>query len=384
MRIVLLVFLVICFEFATGEIKPGSDQPEKYLPFLEGKRVGLVVNHTSMVGEEHLLDFLLSKGVNVMRVFAPEHGFRGKADAGETITDGKDAETGVQIVSLYGNNKKPRTEQLKGLDVVIFDIQDVGVRFYTYISTMHYVMEACAENDKPLVIFDRPNPNGDYVAGPVLDLKFRSFVGMHPIPVVHGCTVGELALMINSEGWLKDRIKCNLSVVPVANYNHNTPYSLPVKPSPNLPSDRAIRLYPSLCFFEASSASVGRGTQFPFQVIGYPDKRFGDFEFTPRSIDGMAKNPKQEGVACYGIDLRNSSFHMRFTLSYFLEFYHKFDNESDFLTRERWFNLLAGTDKLIEEIRASKSCQEIEASWKRELNEYLAIRKNYLLYPDFE
>lgn len=383
MRIVFFVLFLYCLQGNTQEIKPGAEQIARYLPLLKERKVGLLVNHTSKVKDQHLLDFLLDNDVNVQTIFSPEHGFRGNADAGEEIANGKDPETGIAIVSLYGENRKPKSEQLENLDMIVFDIQDVGVRFYTYISTMHYVMEACAENNLPLLILDRPNPNGDYVAGPVLDLKFQSFVGMHPIPVVHGCTVGELAQMINGEGWLKNHEKCELTVIPVENYSHNSSYSLPVKPSPNLPNDRAVRLYPSLCFFEATSASIGRGTYFPFQVIGYPDERFGDFHFTPESIEGMAKNPKQMGNVCYGVDLRKSACLDQFTLSYFLDFYHQFEDEKEFLTRERWFNLLTGNDRLIEAIRAGKTLAEIEAGWTNELNMYLETRKKYLLYPDF-
>ncbi|WP_299579405.1 DUF1343 domain-containing protein [uncultured Sunxiuqinia sp.] len=383
MRIVwMLLFLIGC-QASAQEIQPGAERTDLYLSQLEGKTIGLVCNHTSTVGELHLLDFLLNNKLAVKRVFSPEHGFRGNADAGEVVADQRDPKTGIEVVSLYGENKKPRADQLADLDVLIFDIQDVGVRFYTYISTMHYVMEACAQNNKPLFVFDRPNPNGDYIAGPVLKPEFRSFVGMHPIPVVHGCTVGELAQMMNGEGWLENEVACDLTVVPVANYTHDMPYSLPVKPSPNLPNDQSIRLYPSLCFFEATSASIGRGTYFPFQVIGYPDERMGDFQFTPESIEGMSKNPKQLGKLCYGVDLRNAPLDETFTLKYFLDFYHKFEDKCEFLTRERWFNLLAGTDELLKEIRAGKSLETIEKGWQKELDAYNTIRKNYLIYPDF-
>ena len=383
MRIVLILFLLVASHVSAQIIEPAAERTDLYLPLLQGKKIGLVVNHTSRVGNDHLLDFLLKHELAVERVFSPEHGFRGDADAGEQVADERDPKTGIRVISLYGDNKKPQAADLIDLDVLIFDIQDVGVRFYTYISTMHYVMEACAENDKPLLIFDRPNPNGDYIAGPVLNPEFQSFVGMHPIPVVHGCTVGELAQMINGEGWLKDQIACELTVIPVKNYTHNMAYSLPVKPSPNLPNDRSIRLYPSLCFFEATSASIGRGTYFPFQVIGYPDQRFGDFQFTPESIEGMSKNPVQLGKVCYGVDLRTSCGGDQFTLAYFLDFYRQFENERDFLTRERWFNLLAGTDELIQDIRAGKNLNEIAAGWQKELRHYQSIRKKYLLYPDF-
>lgn len=269
----------------------GCERSDYYLPSLKGKKVGLVVNHTSLVKGVHLVDTLLSCGVSINAIFAPEHGFRGKADAGAYVVDSLDATTGIQIYSLYGKNKKPSLAQLKGLDVVIFDIQDVGVRFYTYISTMHYMMESCAENKVKMMVFDRPNPNGAYIDGPVLEKGFTSFVGMHPIPILHGLTVGELALMINGQKWLKEGVSCDLTVVPMLGYVHTMPYSLPVKPSPNLPNDLSIRLYPSLCLFEGTDVSVGRGTEYPFQVIGYPDARYGQFTFTPKSIQGMASQP---------------------------------------------------------------------------------------------
>lgn len=378
------ICLVFCSGRQSGDIKTGAEQPEKYLPLLQNKQVGLVVNHTSLAGQEHLVDFLLKKSIKVQTIFAPEHGFRGEAAAGDEIKDGKDARTGIKIVSLYGQNKKPTAAQLKDLDVVVFDIQDVGCRFYTYISTLHLMMEACAETGLPLLILDRPNPNGDYVAGPVLDPRFQSFVGMDPIPVVHGCTVGELALMINGERWHKAKETCALTVVPVKNYTHTTRYSLPVRPSPNLPNDLSVRLYPSLCFFEATSVSVGRGTDFPFQVLGGLDPALGEFSFTPQNIPGVALNPLNEGKICYGVDLRTLTNAPTFTLKYFLDFYHQYKNEKDFLTRETWLNTLAGTDQLIRQIREGKSEDEIVRSWQPELENYRQLRKKYLLYPDFE
>jgi uncharacterized protein YbbC (DUF1343 family) len=377
--IILLAFSVI--RVSAQKITPGAERPEIFLPLVQNKNVALVANHTSLVRGQHLLDFLLEKQIAVKKIFCPEHGFRGDADAGEKIGDQIDQTTGLPVISLYGKNRKPTKDQLKGIDIVLFDLQDVGVRFYTYLSTMHYVMEACGENNIPLVVLDRPNPNGDYVAGPVLKPEFRSFVGMEPIPVVHGCTLGELAEMINGEGWLSDDLICNLTVVPVENYTHQTRYSLPVKPSPNLPNDVAIRLYPSLCFFEATHASIGRGTPFPFQVIGYPDPAMGNFMFTPESTSG-AKNPLQLGKACYGEDLRSASLDSRFSLSYFLLYYHRFRNEKDFLSSERWFNLLAGTDQVLKDIRAGKTLDVIEASWQDDLKKYIDLRREYLLYPE--
>jgi uncharacterized protein YbbC (DUF1343 family) len=360
----------------------GCERFEQYLPLLKGKNVGLLVNHTSLVGQRHLVDTLLAHGIEVKKIFAPEHGFRGQADAGELIDNNVDSKTGLPIISLYGKHKKPGRDDLNGLDVVVFDIQDVGVRFYTYISSMHYMMEACAENGVNMVVLDRPNPNGDYFDGPVLKSEFTSFVGIHPIPVVHGLTVGELATMINSEYWLNDSLQCDLSVIKMANYTHAMPYSLPVKPSPNLPNDLSIRLYPSLCFFEATEVSVGRGTYIPFQVIGYPDSIFGEFTFTPVSIDGMSKEPPQQDKLCYGIDLRAEALTHRFTLKYLLEFYNKSDKNDELISRKRWFNLLAGNDDLLRKIEDGWSEAEIKASWQSELDAYSNLRSKYLLYPE--
>ena len=367
-----------------NEIITGAEQPEKYLPIIQNKNIGLVVNHTSMVGDVHLVDFLLAKNIRIKKIFAPEHGFRGEASAGEEIEDGIDSKTGIPLASLYGKTKKPTSAQLKDMDILIFDIQDVGCRFYTYISTLHLVIEACAENNLQLIVLDRPNPNGDYIAGPVLKPGFESFVGMDPIPVVHGCTVGELANMINGEKWHKASKSCDLKVVTVLNYTHSTDYELPVSPSPNLPNYLSVRLYPSLCFFEATSVSVGRGTDFPFQVLGGLNRGLGDFKFTPRNIPGVAVNPINEGKVCYGIDLRSLKIIPDFTLKYFIDFYNKYEKEKDFLTRESWFNTLAGTDELLKLVRSGKSEAEILSHFKPELQKYKLLRGKYLLYPDFE
>ncbi|MGQ1948102.1 exo-beta-N-acetylmuramidase NamZ family protein [Geofilum sp. OHC36d9] len=362
-------------------IRTGAEQMDQWLPLLKGRKIALLVNHTSLVDGVHLLDTLVKREVDIDRVFVPEHGFRGDADAGEHIEDSKDAQTGLPIISLYGSNKKPTEEQLEGLDIVIFDIQDVGVRFYTYISTLHYMMEACAENNVAMIVLDRPNPNGDYIDGPVLQKGFESFIGMHPIPLVHGLTVGELAEMINGEGWLKDGIKCSLSVIPVKNYTKDLVYEIPVAPSPNLPNYLSVRLYPSLCLFEATEVSIGRGTLFPFQVIGYPDTTFGDFSFTPVSIKGMAKSPLQEGNICYGEDLRNlNAGQQRFSLSYFIKYYQLSGYDKNFISRKRWFNLLVGNDLLIRQIEEGMSEQSIRASWKKELETYDEMRQKYLKY----
>lgn len=358
----------------------GVERTTAYISRIEGKNVGLLINHTSMIGDTHLVDFLLQKNINIKKIFAPEHGFRGKADAGEKIADNVDAKTGIQVASLYGKNKKPTPEMLESLDVVIFDIQDVGTRFYTYISSMHYMMEACAENQVKMIVFDRPNPNGHYIDGPILKPEFKSFVGMLPIPVVHGLTVGELAHMIVGEGWLEGGLKCDLEVVTMEHYSHSDSYSLPVKPSPNLPNDKAINLYPSLCFFEGTKMSIGRGTQFPFQVIGYPDQKFGKFSFTPESIVGMAKYPKYEGEKCYGVDLRNSKRLDHLDLGYVIENYKLWKKEESFFTN--YFNTLAGTDQLKKQIENGMSEIEIRASWQDELEKYKQLRNKYLLYQD--
>ena len=380
----ILLFLSDTF-FAThadGKVVTGAERIGQYLPFLQGKRVGMVVNHTSVVGTEqvHLLDTLLKLNVQIIKVFAPEHGFRGNEDAGEAVKDGKDSRTGTPIVSLYGNNKKPTATQLKDVDVILFDIQDVGARFYTYISTMYYVMEACAENKKEMIVLDRPNPC-DYVDGPILKPDYRSFVGMLPIPILHGCTIGELAQMINGEGWIAGKKNaCSLKVISMTGWKHGNPYSLPIKPSPNLPNDRSIRLYASLCPFEATRISVGRGTTFPFQVLGAPNKKYGSFTFTPRSLPGFDKNPMHKNVVCHGEDLRKVDDVNRFTLRYFLHFYRLSGEGAAFFSRARWFDLLMGTDSVRKAILKGESEEAIRSSWQKELQDYGEIRKKYLLY----
>lgn len=360
-------------------LQTGAEAMEMYLPLLKDKRVALVVNHTALVGKVHLVDTLKSVGVNVVKVFAPEHGFRGKADAGEYLQNQTDKATGLPIVSLYGQkNKKPTTEQLQDVDIVIFDIQDVGVRFYTYISTMHYVMEACAENQKKLLVFDRPNPNGSYIDGNIREEKFKSFVGMHPIPIVHGLTVGELAHMINGEKWLDKGLNCPLEVVKMKHYTHDLSYSLPTKPSPNLPTDLSIQLYASLCLFEGTSISIGRGTTFPFQVLGAPDKVYGKFSFTPKSIEGMSKNPMYQDIICFGVDLRDSQFKNKFTLQYLLDFYHKCPDKSKFFNG--YFDTIAGSSLLRQQIIAGMNEKQIKKTWQEDLKKYKEVRKKYLLY----
>lgn len=367
-------------------LKLGAERMNVVIDLLKGKRVGLVVNQTSILEEQqtHLLDTLISAGMDIKMVFAPEHGFRGTGDAGAEIKDSRDIKTGVPIISIYGKNKKPSAEHLSGLDVVVFDIQDVGARFYTYISTMHYVMEACAENGKEFIVLDRPNPN-DFIDGPIRQKGFESFVGVDPLPILHGLTVGELAQMINGEGWLKSTPdSCNLKVVKMENWKHGDPYWLPVKPSPNLPNDQSIRLYPSLCFFEATKVSVGRGTYFPFQVIGFPDPKYGDFTFTPTSLPGFDTNPLQKDKLCYGVDLRELPFQGGLTLSFFLEFYNKSGKDQPFFfSRPNWFDLLAGTKQLRFQIVRGLTEKEIKQSWKADLDRYKVMRKKYLLYPDY-
>lgn len=364
----------------------GAERMDVITRLLKDKQVGLVVNQTSILEKQqkHLLDALLDQGVSVKKVFAPEHGFRGTADAGAEVNDSRDLKTGIPIVSIYGKNKKPTAEQLSGLDVIVFDIQDVGARFYTYISTMHYVMEACAENGVEFIVLDRPNPN-DFVDGPIRQKGLESFVGVDPLPLLHGLTVGELAWMINSEGWLKSSPdSCKLHIVKMENWRHGDPYWLPVKPSPNLPNDQSIRLYPSLCFFEATNISVGRGTYFPFQVIGFPDRKYGSFSFTPVSLPGFDTNPLQKDKECYGVDLREYPYEGGLTLRFFLDFYNKAGNDQAFFfSRPQWFDLLAGTKELRYQIVRGLSEKEIRESWKPGLDSYKQMRKKYLLYPDY-
>ena len=368
-------------------VQVGAIQLEEYLSILKGKNVALLVNQTSTVNETHLVDTLLQKGITIKKIFAPEHGFRGQADAGEKVKDGKDAKTGIPLISLYGKNKKPSVEQLKGIDIVVFDIQDVGARFYTYISSMSYVMEACAENNIDFMVLDRPNPNGHFVDGPVLKKEYQSFVGLHQVPVVHGMTVGEYAQMVNNEGWLKGGVKCNLIVIKCENYDHKTFYELPIKPSPNLPNNRSIYLYPSLCFFEGTIASAGRGTDKQFQICGHPDFKQGDFTFTPKPMPG-AKYPKFDGEECNGYDLTKLELEEfqemgRLNLRYLMHFYKNFDNKKDFFLENKFFDKLAGSATLRWQIINGKSEEEIRNSWQKDLNDFKKIRAKYLLYDDF-
>ena len=388
MKYITLFFCWLAVLQATAQVKNGADRLEELFPLLENKRISLVVNQTSLVQNVHLLDTLYNKGVHITQVFAPEHGFRGDADAGEFIKNGKDYRTQVSIISLYGKNKKPQPAQLQQTDIVIFDIQDVGARFYTYISTMFYVMQACAENNKELIILDRPNPC-DYVDGPVLDMKYKSFVGMLPIPVLHGCTIGELAQMINGEGWLGNNLQCPLKVITIEDWKHGQPYSLPVKPSPNLPNDQAIALYPSLCPFEGTSVSVGRGTDFPFQIIGSPTTKNLKFRFMPHPMKGSDKHPLHQDTYCYGLNLSSEkNIPKGFSLQYVIQFYNYFQNltkhtEKEFFTRPHWFDLLMGTNQVRLDILKNKTEEQIRSAWQKKLNQYKEIRKKYLLYEDY-
>lgn len=381
-KIRIFFFPIVCFLFScvvSAEVQVGARRFDEYLPLIENKRVALVCNQTSRVDGCHLLDTLLAKGIDVRRCFAPEHGMRGDEDAGAFVDNQRDEKTGIEIVSIYGKLKKPASNHLQDVDVVLFDIQDVGARFYTYISTLHYVMEACAENETRLIVLDRPNPN-DTIDGPMLDLAFRSFVGMDKIPLLHGCTVGELANMINSERWLKDSVSCDLTVIRVSGWRHAQPYSLLVSPSPNLPNDHAIRLYPSLCLFEATPVSVGRGTPFPFEAVGYPDSTCGSFRFTPRSMPGRSLHPLQEGVTCYGDDLRGDTVTTGFSLRYLLKYHSILD--STFFKYPGFFDKLSGSMKLRKQIESGMSESEIRETWQKDLTEYKIMRKRYLLYEE--
>ena len=372
---------------AYSQVQTGADQTESYLPMLKGKKVGIVANQTSRIGNVHLVDSLLSLGVDVVRVYGPEHGFRGNNDDGLAISDTIDAKTGLPVISLYGKRRKPDSVDMTGIDLMIFDIQDVGVRFYTFISTLQYVMEACAENQIDLLVLDRPNPNGFYVDGPVLDTNYRSFVGMQPIPVVYGMTMAEYARMLNGEGWLKNGEKCKLQYVLCKKWDHRKFYELPVIPSPNLPNIEAVYLYPSLCFFEGTVMSVGRGTDFPFQIYGHPDYPQGQYSFTPVSIPGTATHPKYEGKLCNGVNLthvpkgflRNNR---RVIMQWAVDAYEEMGKKEDFFNN--YFDKLAGTDKIRKEILAGRSAIVIQASWKKEVQAFKKIRKKYLLYRDFE
>jgi len=389
---VLVLVLSVVASSAQARIKTGAEQTEKYLPLLNGKRVAIVANQTSIIGKTSLVDSLKTLGINVVKIFGPEHGFRGTASAGAIVADSMDVKTGIREISLYGKKSKPSKADLADVDLVIFDIQDVGARFYTYINLLAKVMESCAENNRELLILDRPNPNGNYVDGPILDMKLKSGIGMFPIPITHGMTIGELAQMYNGEGWLANRMKCKITVIPVANYAHGMEYELPVSPSPNLNTQQAILLYPSVCLFEGTIISQGRGTHFPFTVLGNPDlKGKYKFSFTPVSIKGMSETPLHQNKICYGLDLRKfDTGELRKTgqinLKWLMEMYQAFPNKEKFFDYKQSnqmgnFDKLAGVATLREQIIAGKSEKEIRASWEPGLTDFKKMRKKYLLYP---
>ena len=358
--------------------KTGADNFENYIPLLKDKKVGVVSNQTGILtNRTHLVDFLITNQINVLKIFAPEHGFRGTADAGELIIDGKDTKTGLSIISLYGDNKKPKPEQLEGIEILVFDIQDVGARFYTYISTLHYVMEACAENNIQLLVLDRPNPNGFIIDGPILEKEFASFVGMHPIPILHGMTIGEYAQMINGEKWLKNEVQCSLTINPCLNYDRNATYSLLEKPSPNLPNDQAINLYASLCFFEGTNVSSGRGTEKQFQIYGSPFLPQIGFSFTPEPNLG-AKEPMHKGKICYGEDLSSIETVNQIELKWLLKAYNSTEDKTKFFIP--FFTKLAGTKMLQQQIEEGLSERKIKKSWKTGLEQFKETRKKYLIY----
>ena len=376
----------ITSEKPTHGIQTGAENYTAYLPLLEDKKIGIVTNQTGILNyystEEtqvnlNIVDFLLAKKINLQKIFAPEHGFRGTADAGEHVVDGKDTKTGLPIISLYGDNKKPKPEQLEGIDILVFDLQDVGARFYTYISSLHYIMEACAENNIQLIVLDRPNPNGNIFDGPSLEKEFTSFVGMHPIPILHGMTIGEYAQMINGEKWLKNEVKCKLTVIPCLNYKHDMFYSLPMKPSPNLPNDQAINLYASLCLFEGTNVSVGRGTEKQFQIYGSPFLPKSEFSFTPIPNFG-AKEPLYKNQLCYGEDLTKAAKVSKLELKWIIKAYNETSDKTKFFNP--FFTKLAGTKKLQQQIEAGTSDADIRKSWEKGLSEFKVMRKKYLIY----
>ena len=374
------------------DIKTGADQTEKYIPYLTGKRVGVLANPTTRIGNKHLVDSLLDRGIKIVKVFGPEHGFRGDADAGASVSDAVDAKTGVPVISLYGKKSKPSKEDLADVDIMIFDVQDVGTRFYTYINVMGRIMEACAENNKELLILDRPNPNGYLVDGPVLDMRLKSGIGAYPIPIAHGLTIGELAQMINGEGWLPGKIKATIRIIPVAHYTHDLPYTLPVAPSPNLNTQQSILLYPSLCLFEGTIVSQGRGTHFPFTVLGAPAlKGKYTFSFTPVGIKGMSATPLHKDQACYGLDLRDYDMKdlirtRRINIRWMIDLYNAYPDHLKFFDRTQ-SNQMGDIDKLAgvydfkKQIMEGKPEAEIRKSWEPGLSAYKEMRKKYLLYP---
>ncbi|MBI4648182.1 MAG: DUF1343 domain-containing protein [Bacteroidia bacterium] len=383
--LLLLPFINRSIEYT--DVKVGAERTEIFIPMLKNKNVGIVANQTSLINTTHLVDSLVSLKVKVIRICSPEHGFRGDADAGEHVSNYTDLKTGVPVISLYGNNKKPKVNDLDEIDIIIFDIQDVGVRFYTYISTLHYIMEACAENEIELIVLDRPNPNGFYIDGPVLDMQYKSFVGMHAVPIVHGMTIGEYAQMINGEGWLGNKAKCKLKIITCINYSHKVYYKLPVKPSPNLPDMESVYLYPTIGLLEGTIMSVGRGTDFPFQVYGEPEFSDTSFSFIPASISGAAKNPKYRGITCYGKDLRNMGSEIivpekKIHLEWLRVAYLGSSVQNKFF--DSFFNNLAGNSKLKQQIIAGTDIETVRSEWQEGIYKFKVTRKKYLLYEDFE
>ena len=408
--LICLIFLGVFSQYYSQtsnkeDFKTGADQPEKYLSLLKNKKVAVVTNQTGLVTRANyinvkqnnstggakgikidtlsIVDFLVENNINVKSIFAPEHGFRGDADAGEKVKNGVDVKTGIPIVSLYGNNKKPKPEQLKGIDVVVFDIQDVGVRFYTYISTLTYLMEAAAENNVEIMVLDRPNPHDGYIDGPVLKKKWESFVGMHEVPVVYGLTIGEYGKMVNGEKWLKNGVQAKYTLIEMKNYHKKKRYAILDKPSPNLPNDKSINLYPSLCFFEGTQVSVGRGTGLPFQIYGSPWTKDLPYQFTPKPNFG-AKDPFLNGKLCYGENLSEYSKNLReINLEWLIKAYKNYKNpQQDFFLKNLFFDKLAGSDELRKQIVSGKSEKEIKSSWKAGLEKFSKIRSKYIVYED--
>jgi uncharacterized protein YbbC (DUF1343 family) len=391
MRITIIFLITFALMLKTGcqtdkKIIPGAERTDAYLSLISGNSVAIAANQTSMIRNVNLVDSLISLGINVVKIFSPEHGFRGNADDGALISDTEDPKTGIMIRSLYNESKKPDKSDMENVDFVIFDIQDVGVRFYTFISTLHYIMEACAENNKKLIVLDRPNPNGFYIDGPLLEPEYKSFVGMHEVPIVYGMTIGEYAMMINGEGWLNNGLKCNLTVIPCANYDHTSKYDLPVRPSPNLPTMNGIYLYPSICLFEGTALSVGRGTDFPFEVFGHPDLQDCSFTFVPEPKTGADTNPLLKGQVCRGVDLRylrdlGHERPGRIDLQWLFFAYSHFPDKSKFFND--YFEKLAGNNILRKQIIMGMTESEIRETWKEDLEKFKLIREKYLLYPDF-
>jgi uncharacterized protein YbbC (DUF1343 family) len=376
------LLLVETIGMVRAQVIPGAENTASYLNKLRGKKIGLVAHQASIIktpaGTKHLVDVFLENGITLKGVYAPEHGFRGTADAGEKIKDGKDAETGLSIYSLYGENRKPKPEQLQGVELMVFDLQDVGVRFFTYLSTLHYIMEACAEQGIPLLILDRPNPNTHYIDGPVLEAAHKSFVGMHPVPIVYGMTIGEYAQMINGEKWLAEGLQCQLEVIPIKNFTHQTPYELEIRPSPNLPNAQAIALYPSLCLLEPTVISIGRGTDTQFQIYGHPDLKVYDYRFTPAPNFG-SKNPKLNGELCFGKNLNKVPKPTQIELKWLIDAYSNFPDKAAFFLKG--FERISGVSSLKTQLQAGKNETEIRQTWAKDLAEFHRIRTQYLIYP---